>query len=64
METVTLTAPRTLTDSLREQYRYITGAPVEGDLRPYLEPLAAIDAIDLTGLSDDDLRSAGATGPR
>ena len=52
-----LTAPRTLTDSLREQYRYITGAPVEGDLRPYLEPLAAIDAIDLTGLSDDDLRA-------
>ncbi|HEY7500853.1 MAG TPA: accessory Sec system translocase SecA2 [Vicinamibacterales bacterium] len=47
----------TIGDSLRAQYRQMTGVPVETDVRPYFEPLARIDAIDLAGLSDRDLRA-------
>jgi preprotein translocase subunit SecA len=47
----------TLSDTLREQYRHLTGAPVETDVRPYLDPLARIASLDPTALSDAELRT-------
>jgi len=44
-------------DALREQYRHMTGAPVEHDVRSYAEPLERIDAIEVASLPDQDLRS-------
>jgi preprotein translocase subunit SecA len=55
----------TLADDLREQYRHMTGAPVEHDIRPYVEPLSAIEAFDVASQSDIRLRShASALRPR
>jgi preprotein translocase subunit SecA len=51
----------TLGESLREQYRQMTGAPLGRDVRSFFEPLARIDALDLREVSDADLRQrAGA----
>jgi len=45
-----------LADAVQEHYRHFTGAPVEHDLRPYTEWLSRIDAIDISNLTDDELR--------
>src|SRR5919109_2366805 len=45
----------TLADSVQEQYRHITSTPVQYDIRPYLDRVAQIGAIDLSSLSDADL---------
>ncbi len=51
----------TVSDTLLERYRHMTGSPVEHDVRPYFDPLQAIDNIDVQGLTDDALRArAGA----
>jgi preprotein translocase subunit SecA len=44
-----------LADAFREQYRHVTGTPVEYDVRPYFAPLERIDALDVN-VSDEDLR--------
>ena len=51
----------TVSDTLLERYRHMTGSPVEHDVRPYFDPLQAIDNIDVRDLTDDALRArAGA----
>jgi preprotein translocase subunit SecA len=50
----------TVSDTLLERYRHMTGSPVEHDVRPYFDPLQAIDAIDVRGLTDDALRARAA----
>jgi preprotein translocase subunit SecA len=44
-----------LADAFREQYRHVTGTPVEYDVRPYFAPLERIRADDVN-VSDEDLR--------
>jgi preprotein translocase subunit SecA len=52
-----------LADSVQEQYRHITSTPVQYDIRSYLEIVARIGAIDLSTLTDAELR-ARAVGMR
>jgi preprotein translocase subunit SecA len=47
----------TLADTVQEQYRHATGDPVAHDIRPYTAPLPDIDAIDVSGLTDVELRT-------
>jgi len=44
-----------LGDTLRERYRYVTGVPIERDVRRYLDVADSVSAFDLTGLSDSAL---------
>ncbi len=47
---------RSMTDSVREQYRQMTGSPVGHDVRPYFDVLEDIDRADVGRLTDADLR--------
>src|SRR5262245_46215080 len=51
----------TLADSVQEQYRHITATPVQHDIRPYLDLVARIGAIDLSALSDEELKTRAAS---
>jgi preprotein translocase subunit SecA len=47
----------TIRDSIRRSYLTLAGIPIEYDLRLYRRQLARIDAVNVAGLSDDQLRA-------
>ena len=51
------TATWSMGDSLRERFRHATGTPVEHDIRPYFDAVARVDAIDLSTITDVELRA-------
>jgi preprotein translocase subunit SecA len=46
-----------LADSVQEQYRHMTATPIQHDIRVYMDLASRIGAIDLSTLSDDELRA-------
>jgi preprotein translocase subunit SecA len=50
-----------LAGAIREQYRHMTGSPVEHDVRRFFEPLARINEARVADLSDAELRKTAHT---
>ena len=54
---MTVRAPWSLGDSLRERFRQASGTPIEHDIRPYFDRVELVNAIDVSSLTDEALKA-------